>query len=81
MGDLSTILAHIHNLVTTAGTGILTLGVPSGSAMVAYHALLRNYIDDPQSVAHHTASIRKVLMGTAIIGGVGLITTIAGKLL
>ena len=78
---LSGILAHIQTLLTTAGTGVLALGVPGGGLMIGYHALMRNLIDDPQSVGHHTSSIRKVLVGTAIIGAAGALTTIAGKLL
>ncbi len=78
---LSGILAHIQTLLTTAGTGVTALGVPGGGLMVGYHALMRSLNDDPQSVAHHTSSIRKVLVGTAMIAGSGVLVAVAGKLI
>ena len=39
----------------------------TGGAMIGYHALSRNLNDDPQQVAHHTASMKKVGVGTVLV--------------
>lgn len=74
-------LKNIQDLLTSGGTWIAGLGVPGGGLMIAYHALMRNFNDDPQSTAHHLASMKKVLAGTAIVGAAGALSVFAGKLL
>jgi len=79
--DVSTVTAPILATLKSGGVAVGGLGTAGGGLMTAYHALARNLNDDPQSVAHHTASIKKVLVGTAIIAGAGLLTTVASSVL
>jgi len=73
-------LTQITTLLTNAGGWIAGLAGVGGGCMVAYHAIMRNLNDDPQMVAHHTGSIKKVLTGTAIaVSATGLATWLAGQ--
>lgn len=74
-------LNHISSLISGLGLWITGIGATGGATMVAYHALSRNFTEDSQMVAHHTSSIRKVLIGTAIVGGAGAIAHFAGGIL
>ena len=74
-------LTNLTSLIGAAGGWVAGLGIGGGTLMTAYHALARNLNDDPQSVAHHTSSIRKVVVGTAIIAAAGGIATFAGGIL
>ncbi len=74
-------LSSFQTFLTDAGTWIMGLGAGGGSLMLAYHALMRNFNEDPQMVAHHTASMKKVLIGTAIVAASGAIATFAGTIL
>ena len=64
-------VTQLTTLLSSAGGWISGLGVVGGGTMLGYHALSRNLNDDPQQVAHHTASMKKVLVGTAIIVAAG----------
>ena len=79
--DVSTVAAPILGTLQHAATAVGGLGTAGGGLMTAYHALARNLNDDPQSVAHHTASIKKVLVGTAIIAGASILTGVAASIL
>lgn len=79
--DVNTITAPILGTLKSGATAVGGLGTAGGGLMTAYHALARNLNDDPQSVAHHTASIKKVLVGTAIIAGASLLTGVAASVL
>ena len=74
-------LGNFNTFLTNAGGWVVGLGAGAGGLMLAYHALMRNFTEDPQMVAHHTASIRKVLVGTAIVAGAGAIAAFAGTIL
>lgn len=74
-------LTNFQTFLTNAGGWIATLGAAGGGLMLGYHALMRNLNDDPQMVAHHTASMKKVLVGTAIVAAAGAIAAFAGKVL
>ena len=79
--DVSQITSPILATLKSGGVAVGGLGTAGGGLMTAYHALARNLNDDPQSVAHHTASIKKVLVGTAISAGAGLLTGVAASIL
>jgi hypothetical protein len=79
--NVTTVTAPILATLKSGVTAVGGLGTAGGGLMVAYHALARNLNDDPQSVAHHTASIKKVLVGTAIVMGSGLLASVAGAIL
>lgn len=70
-------VTHVQTLLSAAGGWVMGMGLGGGTLMTAYHALMRNLNDDPQSVSHHTASIKKVVVGTAIIAAAGGIATFA----
>lgn len=74
-------LVNIQTLLSSAGPWIMGLGVPGGGLMIGYHALARNLNEDPQAVAHHTSSIRKVVVGTAIVAAAGALATFAKGIL
>lgn len=68
-------ITQIQNLMTTAGGWIAGLATAVGGTMVGYHAIMRNLNDDPHMVAHHSNSIKKVLVGTAIaLAGGGIVS-------
>jgi hypothetical protein len=69
----NTLISGATNLLNAAGGWISGLGAAGGGTMVGYHALMRNLNDDPQSVAHHTASMKKVIVGSVIIVAAGAI--------
>ena len=79
--DVSQVTAPILATLKSGGLAVSGMGTAGGGLMTAYHALARNLNDDPQSVAHHTASIKKVLVGTAIIAGASLLTSVAASIL
>lgn len=79
--NVTQITDPIKTTLQSASTGVGGLGTVGGGLMTAYHALMRNLNDDPQSVAHHTASIKKVLVGTAIIAGASVITGLAAGII
>ncbi len=79
--NVSQVTAPILATLKSGGVAVAGLGTAGGGFMTAYHALARNLNDDPQAVAHHTASIKKVLVGTAIIAGSGLLASVAGTIL
>ncbi len=79
--DVSQVTAPILATLKNGGLAVTGLGTAGGGFMTAYHALARNLNDDPQSVSHHTASIKKVLVGTAIVMGSGLLASVAGAIL
>lgn len=74
-------LNNISSTISGLGTWVAGLGVTGGTLMVAYHALARNLNDDPQSVAHHTSSIRKVVVGTGLVAGAALVAKFGSGLL
>ncbi len=73
---------NISSLITSTSTWVCGLSAGSGGLMTAYHAIMRNLNDDPQAVAHHTGSMKKVLVGTAIATGasglVGIVSSAFG---
>ncbi len=79
--NVNTITAPVHATLQSALIAVGGLGTVGGGLMTAYHALARNLNDDPQSVAHHTASIKKVLVGTAIVAGASLLAGVAASVL
>ncbi len=79
--DVSSITGPIKATLQSASTAVGGLGTAAGGLMVGYHALARNLNEDPQSVAHHTASIKKVLIGTAIIAGASAIVGVASSVI
>lgn len=79
--NVNQVTAPILATLQSGGLAVTGLGTAGGGFMTAYHALARNLNDDPQAVAHHTASIKKVLVGTAIIAGSGLLASVAGTVL
>lgn len=74
-------VSQLHSMISSAGTWIASLGGVGGVTMLGYHAVMRNFNDDPQHVAHHTASMKKVLVGTAIVAGAGSIAAFFGHML
>ena len=71
----------VSGMITSTGTWIAGLGVPAGSLMFAYHAIMRNMSGgDAQVDAHHLASMKKVAVGTALVVGAGGIAHFAGGL-
>ena len=78
---MGTAISHLSGVLGTVTGYITGLGVAGGGAMIGYHALARNMNDEPQHVSHHTASIRKVVTGTAIVAVAGTIATFAAHLL
>ncbi len=78
---MGTVAAHLSGVLTQATGWITGLGVAGGGAMIGYHALSRNLNDEQQHVSHHTASIRKVATGTAIVAVAGTIATFFAHLL
>lgn len=72
-------ISDAHNLISAATGWITGLAVAGGGLMVAYHAVLRNFEEDPSRVAHHNQSMKKVLLGTVIAGGAGGIVAAFGK--
>lgn len=72
-------LDNFNTLLNTL-SGYSTILAPTGGGlMIAYHAIMRNLNDDPQSVSHHTGSMKKVGIGTAIATGAsGLTNVITG---
>ena len=79
--NVNTVTGPILSTLQSGATAVGGLGTAGGGLMVGYHALARNLNDDPQSVAHHTSSIKKVLVGTAIIAGASLLTGVAASIL
>ena len=79
--NLSTVTAPILSTLQSGSVAVGGMGTAGGGLMIAYHALARNLNDDPQSVSHHTASIKKVFVGTAIIAGASLLTGVAASIL
>ena len=78
---MGALVAHLSSTLSQATGWIAGLSVPAGGAMLGYHAVARVMNDDPQHVAHHTASIRKVVTGTAIVGVAATIAHFASTLL
>lgn len=76
-----TFITHLNTLLSSGGGWIAGLGATGGGVMLGYHALMRNFNDDPQATSHHTASMKKVLVGTAIVAASGAIAAFAGKIL
>jgi hypothetical protein len=69
---------NITNLISTTSTWTCGLSAGAGGLMMAYHAVMRNLNDDPQAVAHHTGSMKKVLTGTAIAtGSTGIVAIVS----
>lgn len=69
-------VTQLQTLITTATGWISGLAVAGGGAMLAYHALARNFETDPSKIAQHNQHMKKVLMGTAIVGGsTGIVAT------
>ena len=79
--NVNSVTAPILATLQGGAAAVGGMGTAGGGLMVGYHALARNLNDDPQSVAHHTASIKKVLVGTAIIAGASLLTGVAASVL
>ncbi len=72
-----TFVNDLHTLITTASGWISGLAVAGGGAMLGYHALARNFETDPSHVAQHNQAMKKVLVGTAIVGGsTGIVATL-----
>ena len=73
-----TFITQMQSLLQQAGGWISGLGIAGGGSMLAYHALMRNLNDDPQAVAHHSSSMKKVLTGTAIVAASGGLAAFVG---
>lgn len=71
-------VTQLHTAITTASGWISGLAVGGGGAMMGYHGLVRNFEEDPSRVAHHNQSMKKILVGTAIVGGAGGIVATFG---
>ncbi len=72
-------VTDIQNTVTAASGWISGLAIAGGGSMMAYHGLARNFETDPSKVAQHTQSMKKVIVGTAIVGGSTGIVAMFGK--
>ncbi len=72
-------VTDLHTLITSASGWISGLALTGGGAMLAYHGLARNFETDPSKVAQHNQSMKKVLAGTAIVGGSTGIVAAFGK--
>lgn len=70
-------ITDLHTLITSASGWISGLALGGGTAMISYHALARSIEVDPSKVAQHNQSMKKVLAGTAIVGGsTGIVATL-----
>lgn len=67
------VVTDLQTMLTSAGQWIAGIATAGGGTLLGYHALSRNFVEDPQMVAHHTASMRKVVVGTIIVVASGLI--------
>ncbi len=74
--DSAGFVTNIQTLISQASGWVCGLAGGAGGLMTAYHAVMRNLNDDPQAVAHHTGSMKKVLTGTAIACGASGIVAI-----
>ncbi len=71
-------VSNVTTLLSTASGWMAGLSATGGGLMVGYHAVMRNLNDDPQAVAHHTGSMKKVLVGTAIAcGATGIVSLVS----
>jgi uncharacterized membrane protein YfcA len=71
-------LTQVTTLLQNAGGWIAGMAGVGGGCMIAYHAVMRNLNDDPQMVAHHTVSMKKILTGTSIaVAAMGITTWLA----
>lgn len=70
------VVNDMKTLLTNAGHWIAGIATVGGGTLLGYHALARNFVEDPQMVAHHTASMRKVIVGTIIVIASGIIVPI-----
>lgn len=69
-------VTDLTNLITSASGWISGLALAGGGAMLAYHGLARNFETDPSKIAQHNQHMKKVLAGTAIVGGsTGIVAT------
>ena len=70
------VISDMQTLLTNAGHWIAGIATAGGGTLLGYHALSRNFVEDPQMVDHHTSSMRKVVVGTVIVMAAGLIVPI-----
>ena len=60
-------------------TGIMAVGGVGGGTMFGYHSLMKVVSPDPQDVAQHTRSQKKVLVGSiAVVLAGGLVKMVTG---
>lgn len=68
----------IKNAITAASGALAGIALGGGALALAYHALARNFDSDPSKVAHHNASMKKVVIGTAIaVAAGGLVAAVS----
>lgn len=73
---------NIKSFVTNTGAWLAGLGIPVGSGMFAYHAVMRNISGgDQQADAHHLSAMKKVVIGTIAVVGAGGVAHFAGGLM
>jgi hypothetical protein len=78
VNSISGLGSDLQSVITAAGTALAVIALGGGGLALAYHALARNFDADPARVAHHNASMRKVLVGTAIaVSSGGLVAAVA----
>ncbi len=72
-------ITDIGSTVKAASGWISGLAIAGGGSMMAYHGLARNFETDPSKVAQHTQNMKKVIVGTAIVGGSTGIVSMFGQ--
>ncbi len=78
-----TTVAGLQGDVTKAlnqgSTATMAIGAAGGGTMFGYHSLMKIVSPDPQEVAAHTKSQKKVLVGTvAVVLASGLVKMVTG---
>ena len=55
------------NLLNSGSNYLMGTGGVAGGTMLGYHSVMKVVNDDPQQVSHHTASQKKVMVGTVAV--------------
>ncbi len=77
--SMSALQSDTTNFLNAGSNWIMGVGGAGGGTMLGYHSLMKVVNDDPQTVAHHTQSQKKVMVGSvAVMIAGGLVKILTG---